>query len=460
MQLSERGAIRSAIADGGLHLYPAGRLLDRICEELPGDELRGPFDPQRTAEKLSHVQGPSGGPARDLFQRDLALVRDRVAAMSPDYDIEGVFGRMADVLPALANRYYGVEGFEPVQPQVVEYFFEGYNDLYKDGDWFAFNVNAAESRELGVPIGTYFKRDQIAPGHPELTTLHEANHAMQEAVGLPEAFHHYIPWLDEGFADALGRIMLFRATEDEALLAKVKNFRTEVEVTDPRKVTYHYGEETAALILLRGRLPFFKALLRARKRDPFAIDWDAFARQIKSGVDPHVALLTAHGGAKRDAFRKKFEREETAFRKEGDLDQKDLRVLTMFLATQAPACLPAGEYAAALWLSEQVATERPDALVDPQAIPEGERGAVPDWNADRPLARSAIPEAVLKKSPAVAVKGLIPEEAIPQNLTEGVAALAAKYFVLKRQIGETVCYEPYGGGLPYRMRTGEIRCTF
>ena len=144
----------------------------------------------------------------------------RLESMEPQYNIEKIFSKMAKLLPMLAKRYYGLEEFEPVIPQVVEYYFEGFNELYKDGDWFAFNVNRSESKELGVPVGTYFKRDQIAPGHPELTTLHEANHAMQDAAGLADDMHHYIPWFDEGFADAIGRMMLYRATGDESLLGK------------------------------------------------------------------------------------------------------------------------------------------------------------------------------------------------------------------------------------------------
>ena len=76
--------------------------------------------------------------------------------------------------------------------------------------------------------------------------------------------------------------------------------------------------------------------MSTRKKDPFQIDWNVFSRLIKDGIDPHIAIIQAYLGKKKEAFRKKFEREETKFRKDGDLDQKDVRVLTMFLATQPP----------------------------------------------------------------------------------------------------------------------------
>ncbi len=460
MILSERGAIRSAIADGGLHLYPAGNLMELILKELSGDDLRGDFDPAKTIEKLSAIIGPSGELARELFHCDMEVVIDRLEVMEPTYNIEKIFSTMAELLPMLAKQYYGIENFEPVIPQVVEYYFEGFNELYRDGDWFAFNVNRAESKELGVPVGTYFKRDQIAPGHPELTTLHEANHAMQDAAGLADTMHHYIPWFDEGFADAIGRMMLYRATKNDGLLAKVKNFRTEVEVTDPRKVTYHYGEETAALILLRGRLPFFRALMAARKRDPFKIDWDGFAKLIKSGIDPHIAIIQSYIGGKRGVFQKKFEREEMKFRKEGDLDQGDIRVLTMFLATQSPASLPAEDYAAAIWLRDAAVNARERFFFDPKAIPLNLRSTIPDWNSEKLVPGGSITDAVWKKVKGLSIKALIPEEDIPDHLRDGVAKLASMYFILKREIGDVVVYEPYGGGLPYRLDTGEVRCVY
>jgi hypothetical protein len=434
--------------------------MDTIRAELPGDELKGDFDPVKTTNKLSRIVGPQGDAARELFHRDMEVVMDRLSSMEPKYRIEKIFSKMSESLPMLAKKYYGLDEFEPVIPQVVEYYFEGFNELYKDGDWFAFNVNRAESKELGVPIGTYFKRDQIAPGHPELTTLHEANHAMQDAAGLADAGHHYIPWFDEGFADAIGRMMLYRVTEDETLLGKTKNFRTEVEVTDPRKVTYHYGEETATLILLRGRLPFFKALMSTRKKDPFLIDWNAFSKFIKDGFDPHIAIVKAYAGTKAEAFRKRFDREETKFRKDGDLDQKDMRVLTMFLATQAPACLSAEEYAAATWLKEAALNARERFAFDPEAIPTALRAGIADWSADKPVPGTSITATVWKKTKGLGIKALIPESEIPEHLMEGVAKLASMYFILKREIGGEVVYEPYGGGLPYRLETGEVRCSY
>ncbi len=409
MRLSERGAIRSAIADGGFHLYPAGRLLELIQAAFPGDGLRGDFDPAATAEKVGRVQGPSDPQAAAIFARDRELLLQRLLAIPPEYDIEAVFDRMMEAVPAMARRYYGIEGFAAPRPRVLEYYFEGMNDLYRDGDWFAFNVSKAESAELSVPVGTYFKRDQVAPGHPEFVALHEANHAMQELTALPEGRHHYVPWLDEGMADVMARMMLLRATGDEPMMLKLKRFRTEIEISDPRKATYHYGEETAALLLLRGRLPFLRALMAARRRDPEGIDWNALAVMLREGIDPHVAAVKSCRHLPSAAWLKRLERDEVRFRSQGDLDATDLRSLTLFLATERPACLPAGEYAAALWLA----------------------------------ARTEVREAE-----------------VPEELREGAAALAAKYFVIKKEVAGEKVYDPAGGGLPYRLGCGELRCAY
>lgn len=409
MRLSERGAIRSAIADGGFHLYPAGRLLELIQAAFPGDALRADFDPAAAVEKVGGVQGPAEPHAAAIFAQDRELLLQRLRIIPPEYDIEAVFDRMMEAVPAMARRYYGIDDFVAPRPRVLEYYFEGINDLYRDGDWFAFNVSKAESVELSVPVGTYFRRDQVAPGHPEFVSLHEANHAMQELTSLPEGRHHYVPWLDEGMADVLARMMLLRATGDEAMMLKLKRFRTEIEISDPRKVTYHYGEETAALLLLRGRLPFLRALMASRRRDPDGIDWSGFAVLLRQGIDPHIAVVKACRHDPSAAWLKRLERDEARFRNQGDLDALDLRSLTLFLATERPACLPAGEYAAALWLA-----------------PRGE----------------------------------VREDEIPEDLREGASALAAKYFVIKKEVDGERAYDPAGGGLPYRLGYGELRCAY
>ena len=460
MKLSLRGAIRSAIADGGLHLYPAGRLMEIAREALGDEALRADFDPQASIAAIEEIAGPEGGDAREVFGRDRQLLCERLAAMKPDYDIEAVFDQMMAAVPAMAKRYYGLEDFEAPRPKVVEYFFEGYRDLYRDAEWFAFNVNHAEAREMEVPVGTYFKRNQVAPGMPEYVALHEANHAMQDATYLAGDLHYYIPWFDEGLADALGKIMLFRATHDEALIAKVKNFRTEIDVTDPRKVTYHYGEETAAMLLMRGRLPFVKALMQARRRDPFSIDWNLFARKIKEGWDPHIAIVTAFTGSKVDQFRKRLEREEIAFRKEADLDQTDLRILQMFLSTTAPATIAAPEYGVALWFASEIAKRPCPHPVDPHAVPKEWREKLAGWSESALIPWMELPEELRKKAPQLGVKILVRESDIPEGMRAAAAKLAASYFVLKREIGGTAVYEPYGGGLPYRLGTGELRCTY
>jgi len=460
MILSERGAIRTSIAEGGFHLYPAGRFLDYIREALTGDDLKGNFDPVRTIEKIKAVSLPQEEHIRFIFEKDFTLLCSRLQEQDAEYRIEAVFAKMAENLPAMAKRYYGIDGFEPLTPKIVEYYFEGHNDLYKNADWFAFNVNEAESRELQVPVGTYFKRDQVSPASTEFAVLHEANHAMQERAALPPGVHHYVPWLDEGTADIFGRMMLFATTQNENLLHKIKIFRTEIEVTDPRKVTYHYGEETVALLLLRGRLPLIKALFKARKESPYDIDWNHLASAIKHGIDPHIAIINAYRGSKKDAFQKRLERDETAFRKESDFNQGDLRILSMFLATQAPATLPAPEYRAALWLSEEALKEPSPYFLDPLAIPEGLRSQVTDWKADAPLLISQIPGTILKKVPGIKTKIVLPKEVVPESFRAGADSLANNYFIIKRRIGDQEVLEPYGGGLPYRLGSCELRCAW
>ena len=460
MKLSLRGAIRSAVADGGFHLYPAGRLIDMVREAAGDEAMKADFDPSSGAALVEGVAGPEDSASRRAFEIDRRLLSERLSRMSPEYDIESVFDRMVEAVPAMARRYYGIESFEAPRPKVLEYYFEGIRDLYRDADWFAFNVNHAESREMDVPVGTYFKRNQVSPGMPEYVAMHEANHAMQDACYLTGDLHYYIPWFDEGLADAFGRIMLFRATHDEELIRKVKNFRTEVDVTDRRKVTYHYGEETAAMLLFRGRLPFARALMQARRRDPFSIDWNLFARRIKEGWDPHIAIVTAYTGGKPDQFRKRMERDEVSFRKEADLDQSDLRILQMFLSTTAPATLPAAEYTAALWFADEIARRPCPHFVDSHAIPREMRAKIAGWSGENPIPWGDIPDDIRKKAPELDVKVLVKEEALPGEMREAAGKLAQNYFVLKREIGGSVFYEPYGGGLPYRLGTGEIRCSY
>jgi len=403
---------------------------------------------------------PEDEHARAIFTEDVNLLCSHLSEVDAEYNIESVFSKMSADLPAMAKRYYGIDGFTPVKPQIVEYYFEGINDLYKDADWIAFNVTEAESRELNVPVGTYFKRDQVSPGIPEFGVMHEANHAMHELVATPMGVHFYVPWLDEGLSDIIGRMMLFATTEDEKLLRKVKNFKTEVEVTESRKVTYHYGEETAALLLLRGRLPLMKALLKARQRDPYCIDWAGLAVSIKRGIDPHIGIVTAYCGAKKETFQKQLERDETNFRKEADLNQADLRVLAMFLATQRPAVIPANEYRAALWFAEEAKKDPSPHFIDPAAIPEGLRPQMPNWKPDSLIPISAVPEAISKKMSGLKTKIVIRYDDVPLNFKTGADSLSNNYFVIKRRIGEAVVYEPYGGGLPYRLGSGELRCSW
>ena len=454
MRLSERGAIRQAIAAGGLCLYPSGRLLELIMAGLPGDELKGDFEPGTTAEKVARAKEPEDVAAREVFKKDIGIISERLASMGTDYDIESIFDRMVEAAPAMASRYYGIEGFEVPRPKVVEYFFEGFNDLYKDGDWFAFNVSQAESKEMDVPVGIYFKRDQVTPGNPELGSLHEANHAMQEKAYAADAGHHYVPWFDEGMADAMARMMLVRATGDWKLMELLKRIKSEIEVADPRKATYHYGEEIAILMLMRGRLPFVKAFMAARKREPFAIDYDLLGSAIREGVDPHVAAIQAYKGKLEKSFLKKMERDETRYRKSADLDGQDLKVLAMFLASERPACLPPDEYKAAMWIADAAVGSPKERHIPKRSLPK-------DVTAEEELvACSKIPEKAWDKAPGIETKVVIRESEIPDELKAGVAKLAAKYFVVKKEVGGEVVYDPYGGGLPYRLGVGEIRCSY
>jgi hypothetical protein len=251
--------------------------------------------------------------------------------------------------------------------------------------------------------------------------MHEVNHAMQDLAACPEGLHHYVPWFDEGLADMLGRMMLFRVTKDEVLTAKVKRFRTEIDSLDPRKAAYSYADQIATMLLMRGRLPFAKALMRARKREPLSIDWSRLGERICEGVDPHVAVLESYVGSKRAAFQKKIERDEKAFRKGPDLDSADLRVLAMFLACERPSCLAPEEYAAALWLAGETA-------------------------------KAADPEQAFRTA--------IAESDVPAEHRDGTAKLASMYFITKREEDGRIVYSPYGGGLPYRLGSGEIRCTY
>lgn len=403
---------------------------------------------------------PEDEHAKAIFEQDLNLLCSRLSEIDSEYNIESVFSKMSENLPAMSKRYYGIDGFEPVKPQIVEYYFEGHNDLYKDADWSAFNVNEAESRELNVPVGTYFKRDQVSPGYPEFVVMHEANHAMQERTATPLGVHHYVPWLDEGLADAFGRMMLFAATENDKALRRLKTLKTEVEVTDPHRITYHYGEEAAALLLLRGRLPLVKALLKARQNDPYCIDWAGLAVSIKMGIDPHIGIVTSYCGTKKETFQKQLERDETNFRKEADLNQADLRVLTMFLAAQRPAVLAANEYRAALWFADEVKKNPSPHFTDPAAIPEGLRSQMPDWKPDSLIPLSAVPDILSKKMPGLKTKVLIRYDDVPQGFRAAADVLSNNYFVIKRKIGESFVYEPYGGGLPYRLGCGELRCSW
>lgn len=460
MILSEYGAIKSAISEGGFILYPAGKLLNIIKDELSGDELLDNFDPNRTVEKISRIVGPSDPAAKPLFTSDMGLLCKRLSVMKAEYDIDAVFDGASSHVSTMAKRYYGIDKIEIPRPQVVEYFFEGHNDVYKNAKWSAFNVDRSESRDLGVPVGVYFKRTSVSPGYTEYCFLHEANHAMQEIAFQPDGYHYYVPWLFEGLADVLARLMLFRMTGDDVLMTRLKNYRTEDDLGNPRRTTYYFGEQICLMMLLRGRLPFMKAFMRAVKREPFVIDWDSFGKMVLAGWDPHIAIASAHVGSKVDVFRKRLEKDEALFRKEADFDQADLRILSMFLTTQAPACIPPDEFVASRWIMNELMKRPSPHYVDPQIIPEKMRADIDGWSADVPLPVSAVPESAWEKYPEIGIKILISEKDIPVEIKQKVDALADNYFIIKRKIGESIVYEPYGGGLPYRLGVGEVRCTY
>jgi hypothetical protein len=234
----------------------------------------------------------------------------------------------------------------------------------------------------------------------------------------------------------------------------LKRIKSEIEVSDPRKATYHFGEEIAILMLMRGRLPFVKAFMAARKREPFAIDYDLLGNAIREGVDPHVAAVQAYKGKLEKSFLKKMERDETRYRKEADLDGQDLRVLAMFLASERPACLGTGEYKAAMWIADAAVKAPRERHIPKRSLPK-------DVNLEGDLvACSKIPESVWEKTPGIETKVVIREAEIPDDLKAGVAKLAAKYFIVKKEVAGEVVYDPYAGGLPYRLGVGEIRCSY
>ena len=88
------------------------------------------------------------------------------------------------------------------------------------------------------------------------------------------------------------------------------------------------------------------------------------------------------------------------------------------------------------------------------------RSDISDWSADKLVPGTSMTDAVWKKANGLSIKALIPETEIPSHFKDGVAKLASMYFILKREVGGSVVYEPYGGGLPYRIETGEVRYAY
>jgi len=52
---------------------------------------------------------------------------------------------------------------------------------------------------------------------------------------------------------------------------------------------------------------------------------------------------------------------------------------------------------------------------------------------------------------------VIREGDVPEGMRTAAEALSAKYLILKRTIGGTTVFEPYGGGLPIGWASAKIR---
>lgn len=450
MKLSERGALNSVVMDGGYHTYPAGRLVEMIKAGNPADDMRGDFDPVKTVGKIKSIPLTGDEHRINVLKHDFDIMCKRLEKLSPTYDIESVITKMSADLPAMARHYFAIENYKPVPGHVVEYYFEGFNDSFKEWDYIAFNIDPNESIEYNVPVGIYFKRDHVMPGFPEFVVMHENIHQFTANASLNRGTIHYVPWFNEGFGDALGFLMLYRTTKDLSLMSKCKNKMMEVDLLDSRKATYHYESHIAATVMSRGGLPFTKAFLKAKETYPDGFNWGKIAKNLLNGHGAIESVVDGYKGIK-DEIKRELLKWEESFKKDGDFDQDDRLMLNYFLDRQGPATLEPANYNLVLWIMNELKTNPGAHYVhkDIVGIGSSNKTLIPI---------SDIPKDDWLNAPAGHNYFLIKEASIPAHLREAVPKIAGYFFIVKKEYDGEICYDIYAGGLPYRFDSGELRC--
>lgn len=450
MILSERGAIKAAICDGNYHIYPAAKLIEHIKSRLPGEDFRGDFNREKIIAKIRSVSIEGDSRTKAILKEDLDSLCTRLKKIDPEYDIESIFKKMEQSLPEMAMRYFGIRDYKPVKTEVIEYFFEGYNDVYKDADWNAFNVDEAESKEYNVPVGIYFKRSQVAPGYPEYVVMHENVHQFTAPASMDELTHYYVPWVMEGFADTFGFLMLYRATKDFELVRRTKKLALEFDVMDSRKATYHFESNIASLFTSSAGLPFTKAFLDIIARDRRNLDFTGIGNSLMAGVGAFDAVITGYTGDEREAFKKHLRTSEEEYKSAGDFNDDDRMMLRYFSSREAPSTLKPPEYRAAIWLVKELMENTGAHYVHTKLL-DGKYGG-------ELVKIGAIGEAAWKAVPKGHNSFLVLKDDIPPDLQEAAETLGNYFFIVKKEFSGKVYFDVYGGGLPYRVGTGEIRC--
>ncbi len=445
MILSERAAIVTALADGGFHIYPAGKLNELIKKYTEGDTLQGNFERHKTIEKvrLALSKYLKGGKHAAL-ESDFDLLCKRLNDFDPNYDFENEVEAITKKLPTLAKRYFGIDGYQSVYSKIVEYYFEGFNEMYKDADWYAFNVNDVEAREMKVSVGTYYKRSWIMPFNTAWAIVHENIHQMHRSVSQPAGSDRYVPWICEGIADVFGVLMLYKVGGNKNKIAMMKRFVEEVEVLNPRKAAYYYGFRIVMELLRNSGLGFMRALFEMTKEDVYGINWDVLAHGVQNGVLAHKLIPYIYLGEDKAAFERKFLKLEEEYSKKFKLDEGDQEVLSLFATMQPPSVITEAEYASAMWLKKQsiekmeenwIVTEQ-DKLIRVKDVAAKEREKIEGFNE----------------------KVVIMEADVPKELVDGTKELCKKYFVVQREVEDKMVLSVWRGGLPFRLGCGEVRC--
>lgn len=444
MQLSERAAIVSAIAEGGFHVYPAGKLNELIKKYSDGDTLQGNFDPVKTVEKvrLAYSKYEKKNPVLD---EDFNLLCKRLKDFNPVYDFETEVETISKKLPALAKKYFGLNKFESANSKIVEYFFEGFADLYRDADWYAFNVNSVESKEMNVPIGTYYKRSWIVPLYTPWAIIHENIHQMHHAVSAPPGSDRYVAWILEGVADVYGILMFHKIIGNKNRTVMIKRFVEDVQVLDPRKAAYYYGFRIVLELIRNSGLGFMMALFNMTKDDLYSVNWDVLANGVRNGVLPHKLVPYLCSGEEREAFEHKFFKLEKEFSKIFKLDDDDMEVLRLFATMQPPSVITPEEYSAAIWIKKQSIENMEENWVE---IEDGKLVQVKEISVDE-----------RKKIVGFNEKVVVLNDVVPKEFALGVKELCKKFFIVQRDVGDKVVISCWRGGLPFRMGCGEIRCA-